>query len=181
MDYTQAAMAAMKDLGVEPEDDMGPAGDVRQAKQGFDLEAFIEQRRAAQDNGDYQGSEVGMDSETLQMLIDQLDGEGVNNMPAADIMRALMRGEPSPEEANFYDSLDPQARMELLERIVNSDGLGNISSFMDETGQMVPRRPPQPRAGPYGQNRNMADYNYGLSGYMHRGGNTKAPDGSFRQ
>lgn len=101
------------------------------APQAFSAKDFAKQRLDAWNSGkDHEGSEVSFDNETLDMLLDQLDGEGVNALPAKDMMQILLRGDPSQDEADFYNNLGPEEKMQLLEQIIDSDGLGSIKDFM---------------------------------------------------
>lgn len=100
------------------------------AEQGVDLEDFAQQRQAAWE-ADETGSEGGFDGETLNMLTEMLDAEGVAQLPAKEIMPILLR-DASPEEAAFYDALPAPEKLKILDEIANSDGLGSISSFMPQ-------------------------------------------------
>ncbi len=80
---------------------------------------------------DRTGSEVGFDQDQFSYLIDEIGPEELFSLPAKDVMALLLR-DTTPEEDAFYNAMRPEDRAHLVEEIVNSDGLGSISSFMPE-------------------------------------------------
>lgn len=93
---------------------------------------FRDERRALWE-ADESGSEGGFDIETLEEAEDGF-GRGLWEMPAQEVMSLIMR-DVSPEEAQYWDSLPPEERRRIAFEVANSDGLGSISSFMNERPQ----------------------------------------------
>ena len=81
--------------------------------------------------GEENGNESAIDQKAYDNLVKKYGPDGVLQLDAKDVMSALSR-DATPQEAAYYNNLDPQAKQKLLEDIINSDGLGSISSFMDE-------------------------------------------------
>ena len=90
---------------------------------------LTEERLNAWNTGD-DGSEVGFDNETLNILADMLDPEGVAALSASGATMPLLRGSATPEEEQYWNSLSDVEKLDLLDQIAASDGLGRILSFI---------------------------------------------------
>lgn len=99
-------------------------------QEAFDLEAFINGRKKAWDEDD-SGSETGFDQDTLNILIQELGNDGVASMSGNDASKAMLRGELDEEAAQMYEALSPEQRIQLLQMIVDSDGLGGFKDTID--------------------------------------------------
>lgn len=87
---------------------------------------------------DPEGSESGGDVQALDTALKQFGPDVVLSAPAETVMKMLKR-DVTPQEAAYYDNLQPQQKQDLLYEIAGSDGLGSISSYMgkDATGGKV--------------------------------------------
>lgn len=155
---------------------------------GFDINEFIAQRQSDWDN-DTTGGEGGFDSDTLQMLVDALDGEGVNALSAEDVSKAMLRKAPSPETASAYNALGPTEKMQVLEELVGADGLGDlewaIGAVLGDTPNAGQRGPVQVGPTPVDKNNpsRLEDplFQEAMALWIEKNGREPATDGEFQE
>lgn len=102
----------------------------------------------AKANAEYEqnGSETAHAQRMMEIGIEEAGGpEGFINATGSQVGQLMGFQQPfTPEEAAKYDQVPPERRMELWEAFINSDGLSDPITLIDELGLIGA---PDPRQG----------------------------------